>query len=272
MELAMASAYTLRTNDETTASFNLARPPQTRADATNEIVGDSPLLQSVLQQVRLVAPTDSTVLILGETGTGKELVAKSIAGHVLQNVHFAARAANCHRYRATARLAASARTVATTITGTAHKPSITSFPVCTSSPSRRASARTSIVASEPKGVTIGPTSAPTSVARTVPVWACERKSTLRAISAAGRLFIIFEANAVAPAAVRSFPGDPGLVCASHAADTPTMPRFSSPCTATKSPTTNGNKSHESSPTARMRTRPVAAPAIASTPLPAKAIT
>src|ERR1019366_6556395 len=150
MELAMASAYTLRTNDETTASFNLARPAQTRADATNEIVGDSPLLQSVLQQVRLVAPTDSTVLILGETGTGKELVAKSIAGHVLQNVHFAARAANCHRYRATARLAASARTVATTITGTAHKPSITSFPVCTSSPSRRASARTSIVAREPR--------------------------------------------------------------------------------------------------------------------------
>src|ERR1035441_2087526 len=78
MELAMASAYTLRTNDETTASFNLARPAQTRADATNEIVGDSPLLQSVLQQVRLVAPTDSTVLILGETGTGKELVAHAI--------------------------------------------------------------------------------------------------------------------------------------------------------------------------------------------------
>src|ERR1035441_5043022 len=104
MELAMASAYTLRTNDETTASFNLARRAQTRADATNEIVGASPLLQYVLQQVRLVAPTESTVLILGETGTGKELVAKSIAVHVLQNVHFAARAANGHRYRATARL------------------------------------------------------------------------------------------------------------------------------------------------------------------------
>jgi formate hydrogenlyase transcriptional activator len=83
MELAMASAYTLRTNDETTASFNLARLARSRGDATNEIVGESPLLQSVLQQVRLVAPTDSTVLILGETGTGKELIARAI--HRLSN-------------------------------------------------------------------------------------------------------------------------------------------------------------------------------------------
>ena len=74
----MASAYTLRTNDETTASFNLARLAESRADATNEIVGESPLLESVLQQVRMVAPTDSTVLILGETGTGKELIARAI--------------------------------------------------------------------------------------------------------------------------------------------------------------------------------------------------
>ena len=72
----MASAYTLRTADETTASF--ARLAQSRADATNEIVGESPLLQSLLQQVGLVAPTDSTVLILGETGTGKELIARAI--------------------------------------------------------------------------------------------------------------------------------------------------------------------------------------------------
>ena len=79
----MASAYTFRTNDETAASFNLARLPQSRADATNEIVGESPLLQSLLQQVKLVAPTDSTVLILGETGTGKELIARAI--HRLSN-------------------------------------------------------------------------------------------------------------------------------------------------------------------------------------------
>ena len=79
----MASAYTLRMNDETTASFNLARLAQSRADATNEIVGESPVLQSLLQQVGLVAPTDSTVLILGETGTGKGLIAREI--HRLSN-------------------------------------------------------------------------------------------------------------------------------------------------------------------------------------------
>ena|SRR6266568_3012679 len=43
-----------------------------------EIVGDSPTLRRVLQQVEIVAPSDSTVLILGETGTGKELVARAI--------------------------------------------------------------------------------------------------------------------------------------------------------------------------------------------------
>ena len=43
-----------------------------------QIIGSSPALESVLEQVRRVAPTGSTVLILGETGTGKELIARSI--------------------------------------------------------------------------------------------------------------------------------------------------------------------------------------------------
>ncbi|MGQ0666956.1 MAG: sigma-54-dependent Fis family transcriptional regulator, partial [Nitrospiraceae bacterium] len=43
-----------------------------------EIVGDSPTLKRVLKQVEIVAPTESTVLILGETGTGKELIARAI--------------------------------------------------------------------------------------------------------------------------------------------------------------------------------------------------
>jgi formate hydrogenlyase transcriptional activator len=43
-----------------------------------EIIGQSPALLEVLKNVRIVAPTDSTVLLLGETGTGKELVARSV--------------------------------------------------------------------------------------------------------------------------------------------------------------------------------------------------
>jgi formate hydrogenlyase transcriptional activator len=43
-----------------------------------EIIGESPALRSVLQRAEVVAATDSTVLILGETGTGKELIARAI--------------------------------------------------------------------------------------------------------------------------------------------------------------------------------------------------
>ena len=43
-----------------------------------QIIGNSPVLESVLADVERVAPTDSTVLVLGETGTGKELIARAI--------------------------------------------------------------------------------------------------------------------------------------------------------------------------------------------------
>jgi PAS domain S-box-containing protein len=46
-----------------------------------EIVGSSPALQAVLSSIVRVAPTDSTVLITGETGTGKELIARAIHKH-----------------------------------------------------------------------------------------------------------------------------------------------------------------------------------------------
>ena len=61
-----------------------------------EIVGSSPALQNVLRSIDRVAPTDSTVLITGETGTGKELIAHAIhrrsprSGRALVKVNCAA--------------------------------------------------------------------------------------------------------------------------------------------------------------------------------------
>ena len=43
-----------------------------------EIIGESPALKTVLEQLQTAAPTDSTILVLGETGTGKELIARAI--------------------------------------------------------------------------------------------------------------------------------------------------------------------------------------------------
>src|SRR5438445_715993 len=49
-----------------------------RSSMFDEIIGSSEVLRRVLSQVAKVSPTDSTVLILGETGTGKELIAHAI--------------------------------------------------------------------------------------------------------------------------------------------------------------------------------------------------
>jgi formate hydrogenlyase transcriptional activator len=61
---------------------NVNRVPSIEQDCAEdrfeEIIGDSPALKSVLAEVERVAPTDSTVLVLGETGTGKELIAHAI--------------------------------------------------------------------------------------------------------------------------------------------------------------------------------------------------
>ncbi|HLQ64282.1 MAG TPA: sigma 54-interacting transcriptional regulator [bacterium] len=65
--------------EDRTRNENVAlREEIVRASMFEEIVGSSAALRRVLEQVSKVAPTDSTVLILGETGTGKELIARAI--------------------------------------------------------------------------------------------------------------------------------------------------------------------------------------------------
>src|SRR6266436_6554518 len=46
-----------------------------------DIIGESPGLRKVMQQIQLAAPTEATVLVTGESGTGKELVARAIHDH-----------------------------------------------------------------------------------------------------------------------------------------------------------------------------------------------
>jgi formate hydrogenlyase transcriptional activator len=61
-----------------------------------QVIGNSPVLEAVLEQVERVAPTGSTVLIQGETGTGKELIARAIhnissrCGHAFVKLNCAA--------------------------------------------------------------------------------------------------------------------------------------------------------------------------------------
>ena len=63
---------------ERLAEEKLYLEDEIRNEYFDEIIGESPELVQVLEQVRTVAETDSTVLILGETGTGKELIARAI--------------------------------------------------------------------------------------------------------------------------------------------------------------------------------------------------
>jgi len=69
---ASAAAFVIDTSEEQCAG---------EINGFDGIVGRSPALLEVIELIRTVAPTDSTVLIEGETGTGKELVAGAIHAH-----------------------------------------------------------------------------------------------------------------------------------------------------------------------------------------------
>jgi DNA-binding NtrC family response regulator len=78
--LALETAFAeIRTLKDQLFKENIAlRDEVDTASMFEEIVGDSQELQAVLARLSKVAPTDSTVLITGETGTGKELIARAI--------------------------------------------------------------------------------------------------------------------------------------------------------------------------------------------------
>src|SRR5712664_1465930 len=79
-EEALAKAFKeIQTLKDQLQTENIAlREEINRASMFEEIVGTSPILQTVLSRLSKVAPTDSSVLITGETGTGKELIARAI--------------------------------------------------------------------------------------------------------------------------------------------------------------------------------------------------
>ncbi len=85
-----------RLKDRLQAETDYLRAEINVVQAHNEITGRSPLIRKVLREVEQVAPTDSSVLVLGETGTGKELVAQAIhrlssrRSHVMVKVNCAA--------------------------------------------------------------------------------------------------------------------------------------------------------------------------------------
>ncbi|MBV9876347.1 MAG: sigma-54-dependent Fis family transcriptional regulator [Verrucomicrobia bacterium] len=64
--------------DQAEIVMSSLRKPGRTANADSEIIGQSPVWRQIMKQIEMVAPTDATVLILGETGTGKELIAREL--------------------------------------------------------------------------------------------------------------------------------------------------------------------------------------------------
>src|SRR6202041_1518846 len=60
------------------SSRSMERLARSKAMASFDLIGSSTKFQAVLDQIKMVAPVDSAVLIQGETGTGKEVIAHAI--------------------------------------------------------------------------------------------------------------------------------------------------------------------------------------------------
>ena len=75
---ALANQEIAKLRDQLAAENIALREQLGQAPWFEDIIGDSPALRAVLEAVEQVAPTDATVLITGETGTGKELVARAV--------------------------------------------------------------------------------------------------------------------------------------------------------------------------------------------------
>jgi transcriptional regulator with GAF, ATPase, and Fis domain len=73
----MSTSYPVRPSEDCDCGDH-SGDQSSRPRKFEQLIGDSPALEAVLDGVRRVAPTSSTVLIQGETGTGKELIARAI--------------------------------------------------------------------------------------------------------------------------------------------------------------------------------------------------
>ncbi len=80
-------AYNGRPLTEERSTFSPARPEICGKRNPLVVIGESPRIQTVMRQIEIVGPTDSTVLILGETGTGKSLLANAIHNLSTRNNH-----------------------------------------------------------------------------------------------------------------------------------------------------------------------------------------
>ncbi len=76
---------TLRNALERSAWYNEKENLLTQLGQTFEMVGESPAMRKLFQQIQQIAPLNTKVLILGETGTGKELVARALHLHSPRN-------------------------------------------------------------------------------------------------------------------------------------------------------------------------------------------